>query len=308
MSGELLLHWLSHLGEGTWNRFRGAAAGIVPPDGDARRKLHFWRNRLSDLGHVDFFAGGSQRWRVRQPVLAGLCGLEGTAVLCGARSPKLVQSLESAAGKHGCRFEVRGIPDLPPLVTVAGADEQLAEMARECRLHYIVQYSEMLCRGLKPIVATPEGTSDEPAGWQVRSFDLEARRWVEGRLPKSAREYESKFGVLRYYWCDWQNVLRPAPKREAVYASAAVQRVTLAGYDREQHSLTIPAAAPLPEDYMRAACLCSGAPPRYEGGMFVFERVPPLIASILLVSAGQPHPGVPMLRPEGFKEGLGAHG
>lgn len=308
MSGELLLHWLSHLGEGTWNRFRGAAAGIVPPDSDAMRKLQFWRNRLSDLGHVDFFADGSQRWRVRQPVLAGLCGLEGVAVLCGARSPKLVQTLQSATEKHGCRFDVSGLPDLPSRVTVAGADEQLGGVARECRLPYKAQYSEMLCRELKLITATPGGASDEPAGWKVRSFDLGARRWVEGRLPKSARAYESSYGVLRYYWCDWQNELRPAPKREAVYASAAVQRVTLAGYDGERRSLTIPAAAPLPDDYMRAACLCSGVPPRYEGGMYVFERVPPLIASILLVSAGQPHPGVPMLRPEGFKEGLGAHG
>jgi hypothetical protein len=308
MKGEALMHWLSHLGEGRWSSFRGAASGILPPDSDAKRMLQFWRNRLSDLGHVDFFVDGSQRWRVRQTMLAGLCGIEGEAALCGARSPKIVQYLEAAAEKHGCRFVVNALPDLPSRIIVAGGDEQVEKVARECHLGYIARYSERLCYKLKPVAAAREVASDEPANWQVQSFDLESRRWVNERLPKSAREYESKHGELRYFWCDWQNKLRPAPKREAVYASAAVQRVALASYDCERRSLTMSAGVPLPEDYMRAACLCSGMPPLYDGGILLCESVPPAVASILLASAGQPHPGVPLSSPEDFKEGLRANG
>lgn len=308
MNDEVLLHWLSHLGEGTWNRFRSTVAGILLPDDDARRRLQFWRNRLSDLGHVDFFVNGSHRWRVRQPMLAGTCGLEGSAMLCGARTPKIVQLLQAAADKHGCGFELSPLLDLPSRVIVVGTDKQIEGVARECGLHYIPKYAERLCCELKPISASSDGTSDEPVNWQVWSFDLGTREWIKGRLPKAARVYKSKYGEMRHFWCDWQHNLRPAPKREAIYASAAVQRVTLAAYDWERRALTMPAVAPLPEAYMRAACLCSGMPPHYEGGMLVFESVPPSIASILLVSAGQPHPGVPMPGLEDFKEGLEIYG
>jgi hypothetical protein len=299
MSGEALMHWLSHLGEGTWARFRAAVAGIMPPDSDAKRMLQFWRNRLSDLGHVDFFVDGSQRWRVRQTVLTELCGFERRAALCGARSPMIVQSLEVAAKKYGCRFEVNALSNLPSRVVIAGDHEQIERVARECKLNYIPRYAENLCRDLRPVAAASDGVSDEPAEWQVWSFDPESRSWVAGRLPKAARKYESKHGEVLYFWCDWQDKLRSAPKREAVYASAAVQRETLAAYDWERRSLAMPAAAPLPENYMRAACLCSGMPPRYEGGLLLCENVAPMVASILLVLAGQPHPGVPLIRSKG---------
>jgi hypothetical protein len=308
MSGEALMHWLSHLGEGTWARFQGAVSGILSPDDDVKRMLQFWRQRLSDLGHVDFFVNGSQRWCVRQTVLAGLCGFERRAALCGARSPIIVQSLEVAADKYGCRVEVDTLPSLPSRVVIVGDDEQLERVARECKLNYIPQYAEKLCLELKPVAAASEAVSDEPAKWHVRSFDLESRSWVAGRLPKAAREYQSNYGERCYFWCDWQNKLRPASKREAVYASAAVQRVTLTTYDRGQCSLAVTAASPLPADYMRVACLCSGKPPRYEGGTLILESVPLAVASILLVSAGQPHPGVSVPRSEGFKENLEVYG
>jgi hypothetical protein len=307
MRGEALLYWLSQLGEGAHNRFRSAVASILPPDGDATRMLQFWTNRLSDLGHADFFLNGSRRWRVRQPVLAGLCGLEGAAVLCGARSPNIVQSLKAVAEKHGCHLEYNALPDLPAQILVVGDNEQLKKTAGECRLNYIPQYAERLCRELMPISACVGRVSDEPAKWQVRSFHFESRNWIKGRLPKAAREYKSKYGELRYFWSDWQGKLRPASKREAIYASAAAQNVKLAAYDLGSRSLTVPAKTPLPEAYMRVACLCSGIPPRYKDGVLLFESIPPAIASILLVSAGQPHPGVPMLQPKGFKEGLEAY-
>lgn len=308
MSGELLLHWLSHLGEGTWRKFRDAVASMLPPEEDGGAKFVYWSNRLEELGHVDFFVDGSQRWRVRQPMLAGVCSLHGEAVLCGARSPHIVQTLEAAANKEGCEFVISSLPALPARVAITGTVAQITAVAKQCQLPYRRNYSEAMCDELPQLLSAPAPVEEEPAGWQVRSFDFRANKWINGRLPRTAREYESRFGLLRYFWCDQQNRLRPAAKREAIYASAAVQRVMLAQYNWQRRSLIMAAATPLPKEFMRAACLCSGMPPNYEGGELVVENVPPSVASLLLVSAGQPHPGVPMLRPEGFKEGLEANG
>src|SRR6266540_2081051 len=112
MNAESLLNWMSHLNEGSWRRFRDAAAELTPPNGDQAETQRFLRTCFSDLGFADFFVDGSQRWRVRPPLLAGLCE-ESQAVLCGARSPSLVEAVQAAAQKRGCRFEIQTSQDLP---------------------------------------------------------------------------------------------------------------------------------------------------------------------------------------------------
>jgi len=85
--------------------------------------------------------------------------------------------------------------------------------------------------------------------------------------------------------------LRSMPKREAVYAAAMLQQVTLLNYDFERHRLRAPVKAPPPETYSRVACLCAGRRGYLEGRHVLFEEVPPNTAAVLCVSAGQPHPG-----------------
>jgi hypothetical protein len=140
-----------------------------------------------------------------------------------------------------------------------------------------------------------ETSGSPPIRWTARSFDLQTRRWVDGELPDTAREYTSKFGERRFYICGHQGGLHAAPKRSAIYAAAAFRKVSLAGYDLPSRTLTTAAAAPLPEAYARAACLCSGLPPRFNDNFWIYKGVPPAVAAALLVLAGQPHPGVPIV-------------
>jgi hypothetical protein len=107
--------------------------------------------------------------------------------------------------------------------------------------------------------------------------------------------YTSRYGENRYFVCDQQNRLTAMLKREAIYTSAALQNVALAAYDLQQQKLTMPAKALLPAAYMRAACLCSGEPSNINGRRIVFKKVTPDVAAILLVLAGQLHPGMPLL-------------
>ena len=82
------------------------------------------------------------------------------------------------------------------------------------------------------------------------------------------------------------------PKREAIYAAAMLQRMTLLQYDFESRCFTAPVRAPPPEPYCRAACLCAGRRGRVDGGLIVFEDVPSAVAVVLCIAAGQQHPGV----------------
>lgn len=289
MSGETLLYWLSHRGQGAWSSFRQAVAGLRDSGEEVEDALRY---SLSDLRHVEFFVDGSRQWRAFAPQLAGLCGIPQTALLCGARSPKLLTELERAAIKHGCGFEMDcSVPHLPARVTVAGSDEQLVATARACGLRYQPDQSLWLCRGLEPVTKLKGTPEDEPHRWQARAFDLQRRHWVDGYLPGTAREYRTRYGTARHFLCDRQDRLWPMDKRRAVYAAAAQQRVKLATYDFEQCALSVPRSAPLPQAFARAACLCSGWLPQIQNDLLVYVGVTPEVAAWLLVLAGQPHPG-----------------
>lgn len=295
MTGDALLHWLSHLGSGTWNRFRSAAAESIEPDDDESRSVQSLMNTLSALGHVDFFVDDSQQWRVGRTTLVGLCSESEAAFLCGARSPKIVAKIQTEAQKHECHVEIQLGSQFPSRIFVRGSEENLRATAKACGVFYKPAFTHQLCRDLTSVEDACRGNNGEPFGWEVRSFDIRARRWVEGRLPIAAREYTSEWGGKIFAVCDHRNVLRHAPKRAAIYHSAAMQNEVIAVYNQQHHTLTVPATAPLPEMYARAACLCSGISPRYENRELIYDGVDLSAAASLLVLAGQPHPGLLMI-------------
>src|SRR5437588_448192 len=97
MTWDLLLYWMTQLGEGSWEAFRDAVKGLAPSDRDTDALVRRLRLQLSDLGHADFFLGGSRRWRVAAPVLAGLAMRTDAAILCGGRTPHLTNALTAWA-------------------------------------------------------------------------------------------------------------------------------------------------------------------------------------------------------------------
>lgn len=294
MKGDLLLYWLSHRGSGSWAALKQAAAQLAAEDTDVRALCRDVSRGLSELGHVDIFIEGSDRWKVRQPVLGGLCHRPGTAVLCGARSPGLLRSLEESAAVSGCRLVVDPAGDLPAEVRLEGSSGSVASAAAAAELLYVPDLAAVLCSCLVPLLKQLETASEDVAmhNWSTRSFDLTTQRWVEGILPKTAQEYESRYGVRRYLVETRHRKLVRMSRREAVYAAAAQHRKQLAIYDPTAGQLTVPDSAPLPDGFARAACLSSGRRSRFEGGRIVYPDVPPDIAALLLVTAGQPHPGV----------------
>lgn len=81
------------------------------------------------------------------------------------------------------------------------------------------------------------------------------------------------------------------PKRQAVYAAAAIRGIALASYDPGGCRLSVPAAAPLPELYARSACLSGGRSAEIAGEALVYHDVPPSLGHALLVLLGQQLPG-----------------
>ena len=295
MSWDVLLHWMTHVGEGSWTAFRNAVAKLAGADAGVDSLCRTLRITMSDLAHADFFVRGSQRWQVLPPVLAGLPMSPGRAVLSGGRTPRLVAGLAAAAPTRQCRLVAEEERDRLACIRFEGTEDSLAAIAVDAGIPYVKDYAAALCREIVPVPLRLESAPVEPAlgNWSVRSFDLRSLVWVDGLRARAACEYRSRYGERRFYLHTRRGRLLRMPKREAVYAAAELQYVALAQYDWATATLSTPVSAPLPEAYSRAACLCAGAPARFDQGRLLYEKVPPETAALLLVNAGQPYPGPP---------------
>lgn len=293
MNWDVLLHWMTHLGEGSWEGFKDALARLAPQNEELRDLVVGLRLHLSDMGHAEFFVGGSRRWRVLAPVVAGLAARPGAAVLCGGRTPQSTGALAAAAEAAGCLVSSEDSPDGPTTVRVEGEPAALARVASALGVRFVSNYAAALCRQLMPVYDLFERAPVEsaPTNWSLRSFDFDSMSLVEGLRPKSACELSPRMGLPRWYVHTRRGKLRPMPKREAIYTAAMLQRVTLLRYDGESRRLTAPLKVPPPELYSRVACLCAGRRGRVECGLIVFEEVPSAIAAVLCVAVGQMYPG-----------------
>jgi hypothetical protein len=292
MKSDILLHWMSHVGGGAWAGFRSAIANLASEDADLQRLCRSLRIWLSDLGHADFFVGGSQRWRALPPVLAGLSTVPNAAILVGSQTPTLIGLLTDAASARGCAVATEFSRDYPTTIRMTGPENALSEVSAATGVPYLPNLHEILAGQLTPVGELLRASRMEaaPHNWTAKSFDFESMTWIEGVRRRSACEFSSRYGVRRYYVQLRRGSFFPMPRREAVYAAATHQRVALMQYDPMARVLRAPVAAPPPELYSRTASLCAGAQGRVQDAYITYEGVPPATAAILCVAAGQPHP------------------
>ncbi len=297
MNCDLLLTWMTHLGEGSWIRFRKAAEEIVSGDRDPLELSRALRVGLSDLGFTDFFVDGSQRWNMLPPVLGGLAAQADAAVLYGRRTPALVEALRNGAKVHGGKLQEEALKDCPTSFRVVGERRVIAEISSHIGVAYQPDNGRRIAENVPPIPCVFEAAAQEPAplNWKARFFDLGIRAWVDGLLPNAACEFTPTYGRPQYYVRRRSGKLLRMPKRESLYAAAMLKGVRLIDYEPHSLELSVPLFAPMPALYSRAACLCACRPAQLIDGRFVYFDVTPEVAALLMVAAGQPHPGVTVL-------------
>jgi hypothetical protein len=293
---NMLLYWMSNVGEGSWDRFRSVVAELAThrQDQDLSQLSRTLRVRLSDFGHVNFFIGDTSRWETLPPMAAGLAGPISTALLIGARTPTLLGDVQAAAARHGVEIAREALDDSPALIRLAGAPDALNACAVAAGIDYVNDYAQRLAGALTPIPSRLDRSRREtdraPINWVPRSFNLQTREWVDGALPNSACEFMPRYGRARYFVSNRRRrLIEIAGRRDAIYAAAYAQGVGLAEYELATRTLSVPLTAPLPEAYARVACLCSGRRGDVAHGRIAYPGVPPEIGAVLLTALGQPH-------------------
>ncbi len=311
MNGELLLHWMSSMGEGGWPAFRRAVENLlldearqtVPLTGsteatnevDAGEVCTGLRYRLVELGHVAF--DSSRRWRVEPPRLLGFEHQPNRWYLAGARSPLLLARLRAACAETECTLESEEWPHglwlgLPLRWWVLGPRDAVARVADAAGIKLLSDGFSRFRRGATGVRKQWENAPHgEPMhGWATRSFDLHARQWVESTLPDTVQEYSSGYDAL--WLVEHGGTQRRLPKREAVYAAAALRHHVLARYDPEARAVSVPIGAPLPEACAQLLCLTAGRPSRASQGFVFYDGVPPIAAALVFEAVGQMFPAM----------------
>lgn len=300
MSLDNLLLWLSAKGEGSWSQFRGGVEELhVEEDGgsasgeESAREIStlppYQRVRLGlqRLAHVEFSSKeGVQRWRVVPPTVALLpvTGCEG--LLCGARSPDLLEGLDHLTDIKVVRSDA---PGMPQRILLRGPSREAVASAAK-RLDFHVQ---MDAPGA--ILTAAPGVKDSglwrrteipvTPGWIVHRFSASRLSWVEASNADARATRSGLFRFVmkhqRFCYLRWRGRSYSVPVQVGKYAVIR-QRHGILTYDAEAEVLSVPAICRPPLLIERALVLCSGFLPRFNpaSGRVEYASVPPSVTML----------------------------
>ena len=296
MLWDRIIYWMSHVGEGTWAGFKRAVASLAPANADPKEIARLLRTRFSDLGIGEFFIDGTQRWQAFGPLLVSSPHDPHHSLLVGARTPDLLEKLRRAvSGSADCQAFDVVVEGLFTNTKIHGGD--LGAIAKSAGIELERDIGRRL--GLSMPNLGDElrrlESLELPRNWKTMSFDYAQLMWREGPEHGSVLEMTSKYEQRSYFVRGKDGGLTRLPKRLALYAGAAVQRIVLARYDSRSRELSVPTATPLPEACARAACLAGGRASTVQGQRILYENVPARLAGIILASLEQP--ATTILRP-----------
>lgn len=280
MTPNELLLWMSARKEGSWVQFRSAVETLElaepseKSEEDVSLPLHQRiRYNLERLGHVEFDAAECEDgWRVVPPVLAlSDHGSKVTGVLCGARTPKLVERFERPGG--GLELERTTQAECPDIIRLrASSAEGLTELAEREGILCQADTPTALLSHL-PRIGSLKGLKREPlpAGgkdWDVKQFTIEgkAMRWrtitlQEANAPCARGLFRFTLYQTPHYFLREGGETVRLPGAVGKYYVLSCRKRRVLRYNRAERRLTLPAIFRPPLLTERALILCSGFPP-----------------------------------------------
>jgi hypothetical protein len=223
---------------------------------------------LADLGHVEFAFYGDLRWAACPPVLAWLPQREEpAAVLCGARTERLVDQLHDRAAEAGLAVQQRAQPggEGPVALVVPAPDRDAGEdLARLATLPSQANAAGFLAGCLPPLEGYARLAREipGPSGYEIEAFDAERLRWSEVNEVSGDGLYRYKYYRPEYRLRTGGRDLK-VTREAGVYLLLRREGRKVLRYDPAGQELAVPAAAPLPDLHARAATLCSGLLPAF---------------------------------------------
>lgn len=265
MNGNLLLFYLSELGNGRWTQFADALKTLSATWGRSTHARH-----LQMLAHVEFdFLSDPIRWSVAPPTLAWLPRHDANhrAVLCGQRTELLLAKLQQSAAVLGCQIEIMPQENNPDAIFVIAKESyQLDAVADQIGIGSEPKSAARIAQCLPNLddylPLCPQKA--EPHGYGIKQFDLIEKRWVDVEHTRETGLFEYDCVEGRQYRLKVDGECRQLPRNIAIYALMYHHNQPVLRYDADTQELIVPRYANLPALFARTAVLCSGKLPQYD--------------------------------------------
>jgi hypothetical protein len=255
------LEWMSY--------HRSGRIGDLPGDLIGTASERRFVDDIVTLGHAEWTAPNA--WQIAPPVLAGLQGYgEFAAVLCGARTPKVLDSLAAACSAAGTRLTTERHGDRPATVTVVARSQELltdASFQAGISLQTDAALRMLACTpSVRQLPRTPcpmvQGRVES-----VRRFSRSRMHWVSSTLSEAAGASAGFFRIQRDW--DWVSLIKNSAQDAALIDDRAGRMATAAKcrvvrWSRDSGTLSLPAQLYPPGMMARGLALCSGALPRFD--------------------------------------------
>ena len=224
---------------------------------------------LVTLGHVEMT--GPDGWRVTPPVLAGLPRAAGSsAVLCGARTPGLLQSLSRASDESGGQISIVQHSAGPAVITVtASSRDSLVDLANSAGLAFQAEAGLHLLACTPSIREWPRTPFPMVEGKveSVRRFSKSHMHWVESTLSEATAAAKGFFRIKRDW--DWVSLLKSGSDSVALIDDRAGRLASAANckavrWSRDGGVLSLPSQLNPPTIMARGLVLCSGYLPNFD--------------------------------------------
>jgi hypothetical protein len=283
---DLLLEWMSFRRDG---RLDSLPANHLPAS------PHRVVGSLSELGHIEIT--GKASWRIAPPVLACLPeqpDAAPSAVLCGARTPRLVRRLEMACHSAEAQMGRDENAGWPSVIRVSAPSYGLlADIG--ARVGIIFQYNAAytLLSCVPSVREWPRQPCQMVGGRveTVRRFSGSSAKWVPSSLSE-ARAASKGFFRIKRDW-DWVNIFKSS-QTDCAYIDDRAGRMLAAAkrrhvlWDSTSHTFSLPVYLFPPPLIARALVLCTGSLPVFDraSGRISFAGVNPAMLRLTLAISG----------------------
>ncbi|SAL15612.1 hypothetical protein AWB69_00747 [Caballeronia udeis] len=288
---ELLL-WMSARRAGSAQAFSSKVTelGTARSGGSLRRRVEW---NLAKLGHAEFApAIGPEAWRVAPPVLAAgdYFAASFRAVLCGARTPRLMARLSSAAGPERVLTRSQeGGPDIVEVSAATAIELEAIATAAGVAVQWNAPLALLSC-AIAPRSAKLLPSTIPVGGWAVLRFSKSRQEWIPS-TPQTASEARS--GLFRFS-SDYETAYVVIKDGQPLACDPAVgkyrilrPRNRVIHYSAENKIFSIKATCRPPMLIERALVVCSGELPESRSGCIDYHRVEHSVARAVAVTLGQ---------------------
>ena len=297
MNANHLLFWASALRSGSWHQFKCAVERLHlesqengAQEESGRLPLYQeLRFNLQRLGHVEFNAQEDE-WRVVPPVFALVQQRDrARAVLCGARSEKLLTAVLEAA--NALSVSVTEFALCPDIFLIENGDfTEIKKIARKISILIQPDAPESILAGLPSIESVdqlPRSAMPFGEGWTKEIFCPKTLSWgsIEGPMGRASESPEllrfKRYGRPLYYIRHGASSIQIPGQMGKFFVLMHVGRHAMS-YDREKAEVRVRAICQPPLFVERALILCSGFPAQYvsDRSMLVYREVPEHIAHL----------------------------